>query len=70
MRIKGVGPEYARRLAAAGVQSVKDLSGKDPIALTDALLEAQVLNGGSGSSPSPKRVAIWVRQAQSLTVGH
>jgi predicted flap endonuclease-1-like 5' DNA nuclease len=70
MRLRGIGAEYARRLMAAGVHSVEDLSRRDPEALADDLLESEVIQGGAGTSPSAKRVATWVRQAQSMTMGH
>ena len=70
MRLRGIGVEYARLLMAAGVRSVEDLSGRDPEALADHLLEAEMIEGETEASPSAKRVAAWIRQAQSMTMGH
>jgi hypothetical protein len=70
MRIKGIGVEYAKMLEAVGVPSVLELSLCDPRTLSDALLEVNLLREMVRAVPSEKRVAGWVRQAQSLRMGH
>ena len=70
MRIKGVGREYAQLLEASGVGSVRELSQCDPTDLSDALLEANLLQRRVEVVPSEKRVAGWKRQAQGLVMGH
>ena len=70
IRIRGVGREYAELLEAAGVHSVRELAAQDPVALSDALFEANLLRELVKTVPSENRVGGWVRQAQSLQLGH
>jgi predicted flap endonuclease-1-like 5' DNA nuclease len=70
IRLRGIGVEYARMLVATGVRSIEEMAGKDPATLADALLEQHVLDGASGQPPSERQVARWVRQAQSVAMGH
>jgi predicted flap endonuclease-1-like 5' DNA nuclease len=52
--IKGIGPTYAERLRAAGIDTVADLAGADP----DAVAEA--------AETSETRVSGWIERAQAL----
>ena len=70
IRIRGVGREYANLLEAAGVHSIRELAQQDPTALSDALLEVNLLRGLVKEVPSGTRVSGWVRQAQGFLLGH
>lgn len=69
-RITGIGSDYARMLEAAGVHSLEELALQDPTALSDALLEVNLLRGLVKAVPSGMRVSGWVRQAQGFLLGH
>lgn len=53
--VKGIGPAYAERLEAAGVETVADLAATDP----EALAETTGLGAG--------RVSGWIERAESRT---
>ena len=63
--ITGIGTRYARMLEAAGVTSVEELAGQNPLDLADALLEVNLLQGVVLAVPTEKRVAGWIEQARS-----
>lgn len=68
MRITGCGPEYARLLELAGVDSVMELAKRDPGHLAEALAKANHLGGGKQAVERLPNVATtiqWVSNAKT-----
>ena len=65
-RIKGVGPEFAELLEAAGVDTVKELRHRKPENLAAKMAEVNEEKKLTRTVPSAKQVADWVDQAKSL----
>ena len=65
-RIKGVGGEYADLLEEAGVDTVVELSKRDPKVLYRKLLKLNATRKLVRRLPAAKQVASWVRQAKKL----
>jgi hypothetical protein len=66
MRIRGVKREYAELLAAAGVNTVKDLKYRNPANLATALAEANKKRKLVRLLPSEKVVSRWIEAAKGL----
>lgn len=66
MRIDGVGSEYADLLEAAGVDTVVELSQRNPANLADTLAEVNGLKDLVRRLPGPDTVADWVAEAKTL----
>jgi len=66
MRIKGVGPEFAVLLEAAGVDTVPELAQRNAANLAAALVELNAAEKLTKRAPSEGQVAGWVEQAGSL----
>lgn len=66
MRITGVGPEFSRLLEKAGVDTVLELTGRNPHNLADAMAEANARYGFVDRLPSAATVAKWVNNARNL----
>jgi predicted flap endonuclease-1-like 5' DNA nuclease len=65
-RIKGVGSEYADLLEEAGVDTVVELSKRDPKVLSLKIVKVNEAKELVRRLPAPKQVASWVRQAKKL----
>jgi uncharacterized membrane protein HdeD (DUF308 family)/predicted flap endonuclease-1-like 5' DNA nuclease len=65
-RIKGIGSEYAELLEAAGVDTVVELSGRNPENLHMALLSANEDKKLVRKTPTLPQVQDWVGQASQL----
>ncbi len=65
-RIKGVGSEYADLLEEAGVDTVVELSKRDPKVLYPKILKVNEAKELVRRLPAAKQVASWVRQAKKL----
>lgn len=65
-RIKGVGPQFAELLEAAGVDTVKELSHRVPANLVKKLEEVNDERHLTRRVPSEKEVAAMVDQAKEL----
>ncbi|MGH8932022.1 MAG: DUF4332 domain-containing protein [Egibacteraceae bacterium] len=65
-RIRGVAGEYAELLEAAGVDSVPELSRRNPDNLAKGLAEANERRKLVRQVPSAKQVASWVNEAKTL----
>ncbi|MFO8173619.1 MAG: DUF4332 domain-containing protein [Longimicrobiales bacterium] len=63
MRVKGIGGEYAEILEAAGVDSVPELSRRNPANLAAAMADVNASKKLVRAVPTEKRVADWVQQA-------
>jgi predicted flap endonuclease-1-like 5' DNA nuclease len=66
MRIKGVGPAYSRLLEAAGVDTVVELSQRNPANLHAKLVEVNEAQKLAGRTPRAEEVVDWVAQAKEL----
>ncbi len=66
MRIKGVGEEYAELLAAAGVDTVKELKYRNPSNLAKAIAAANAKRKLVRLLPSAKAVVRWIEHAKKL----
>ncbi len=66
MRIKGVGEDYAELLRAAGVDTVKELTYRNPARLAKAMKEANVKRKLVRVLPSDRAVVRWVETAKKL----
>lgn len=65
-RIKGVGGEYADLLEKAGVDTVVELSKRNPKVLYPKILKVNAAKKLVRRLPARKQVASWVRQAKRL----
>jgi predicted flap endonuclease-1-like 5' DNA nuclease len=68
MRIKGVGPEYAELLEAAGVVTVNQLKFRSPAKLAKKLAEANAKRKLCRLLPSVPTVEQWIEQAKKLPI--
>lgn len=66
MRVRGVSKEYADLLAAAGVETVKDLKHRNPANLAKALADANKECELVRLVPSERVVARWIECAKNL----
>ena len=65
-RIKGVGPEFAELLEAAGVDTVKELRNRNAANLAEACAKVNEEKKLTRQTPSEKTVEGWVDQAKGL----
>ena len=65
-RIKGVGPQFAELLEAAGVDTVKELGHRVPANLAAKMLEVNEQKHLTRRVPVEKEVAKYVEQAKAL----
>jgi predicted flap endonuclease-1-like 5' DNA nuclease len=63
--LKGVGGIFARLLAEAGIKTVEDLAGQDPLSLSHKLMEVNEQTRLAGRVPTLRAVADWVAQAKT-----
>jgi hypothetical protein len=66
MRVKGVSREYAELLAAAGVDTVKELKVRNPANLAQAMAAANRSRKLVRLLPSERVVARWIDNARDL----
>lgn len=66
IRIKGVGPEFAELLEAAGVDTVKELKHRNAENLTAKMKEVKEEKKLTRQSPSLEQVASWIEQAKTM----
>lgn len=66
MRIKGVGEEYSDLLEVAGVDTVKELSNRNPVNLYKAMTELNESKRLVRRVPSLSEVQRWIEFAASL----
>lgn len=65
-RVRGIGSEYSELLEAAGVDTVPELRQRNPDALYNALLKANLEKKLVRKMPTCAQVAGWVEEAKSL----
>ena len=68
MRVKGVGPDVARLLAACGVHTVTQLKTQDATRLNDEIVKVNSKQHLSENPPSVEHLQAWIAQAQSLPI--
>ena len=68
LRIKGIGPDVAKLLAAAGVKTVAQLKAADPEKVNDSITKANSNNELSKNPPSSEHLRAWIAQAQTLPI--
>jgi predicted flap endonuclease-1-like 5' DNA nuclease len=68
MRVKGVGPDVTRLLAACGVHTVAQLKTQDATKLSDAITKANDKQHLSQNPPSVEHLQAWIAQAQTLPI--
>jgi len=66
MRIKGVGEDYAELLEAAGVDTVRELTYRNPANLAKAIAAANAKRKLVRLLPSEKAVGRWIEHAKKL----
>jgi hypothetical protein len=66
MRIRGIRKEYAELLQAAGVDTVKELTYRNPANLAKAMADANKKSKMVRLLPSEKVVGRWIESAQAL----
>ncbi len=66
MLIKGVGPQYADLLEAAGVDTVKELARRNAENLAAKMESVNDEKNLANATPSPKSVATWVTAAGGM----
>ena len=65
-RIKGVGSEFSDLLEAAGVDTVVELSKREPKKLTELLAKVSAKRNLTNRVPNVKMVKNWIAQAKKL----
>lgn len=66
IRIKGIGPQYAELLEAAGVDTVKELRHRNAANLAAKLIEINEAKNIAGTTPNEKQVEGWIEEAKTL----
>src|SRR5260370_29827314 len=66
MRIKGVGPDYAELLEAAGVKTVRELRYRNPVRLAQPMAKANLGRKLVRVLPSPHTLKPWTNQPKQL----
>ncbi len=61
-KLKGIGPKHTQMLESIGVDSIKELSHRNPASLTKMISERH----GRVVGLSEKQVAAWIDEAKSL----
>ena len=68
LRVKGIGPDVARLLAAVGVKTVAQLRGSDATKLEADILKVNEKAQLSKNPPSKEHLAAWIGQAKELPI--
>jgi predicted flap endonuclease-1-like 5' DNA nuclease len=66
IRLKGVGPQFAELLEAAGVDTVKELRNRNAANLAAKLIEINEAKNIAGTTPNEKQVEGWIEEAKTL----
>jgi predicted RecB family nuclease len=66
MRIKGMGKEYAALLCVVGVETVRELTYRNPDRLAKAMAEANANRKLVRVLPSEKAIVRWIENAKKL----
>ncbi len=68
MRVRGIGPDVARLLAAVGVRCLADLQRADPASTAAAVKDVNKARKLSTNPPGIESIAYWIDQARGLPV--
>jgi predicted flap endonuclease-1-like 5' DNA nuclease len=68
MRVKGIGPEVARLLTAAGAKTVASLKSADATKLNDDISKANSSQHLSDNPPALEQLQAWIAQAKTLPI--
>jgi predicted flap endonuclease-1-like 5' DNA nuclease len=68
LRVKGIGPDVARLLAAAGTKTVQQLQKSNASELNDAITKANSKQKLSENPPSVEHLQAWIGQAKTLPI--
>jgi predicted flap endonuclease-1-like 5' DNA nuclease len=68
LRVRGIGPDVARLLAAANVHTVSQLKIANASALSDEILKVNSKLHLSENPPSVEHLQAWIQQAQTLPI--
>jgi predicted flap endonuclease-1-like 5' DNA nuclease len=68
MRVKGVGPDVTKLLAACGVRTVAQLKSQDATRLSDEIMKVNTAQKLSENPPSVEHLQAWIAQAQTLPI--
>jgi predicted flap endonuclease-1-like 5' DNA nuclease len=63
MTIDGIGPQYADLLKAAGVDTVPELSLRDPVAVLDRMVKVNDEKHLVNQLPPVQEISKWIKQA-------
>ena len=66
MRVKGVGQDYAELLQAAGVDTVRELTHRNPAKLAAAMAAANAIRKLVRLLPSEQTARRWIENARNL----
>jgi predicted flap endonuclease-1-like 5' DNA nuclease len=66
LRVRGVGAEYAELLAAAGVDTLRDLRRRNPTALLAKIIGLNGSNRVVQRLPTESMVEVWIEAARDL----
>lgn len=68
MRVKGIGPEAAKILSAAGTGTVATLQKADAAKLSEEISKVNTKQKLSENPPNQENVQAWIEQAQTLPI--
>ncbi len=68
LRVRGIGPDVARLLAAAGVHTVAQLKSEKAAELSDEIAKVNSKQHLSENPPSVEHLTAWITQAQTLPI--
>lgn len=68
MRVRGVGPDVAHLLMAAGVNTVAELQTADAAKTAEAILRVNTQQKISENPPSAEHLSAWIAQAKNLPI--
>ena len=68
LRVRGIGPDVARLLAAAGVHTVAQLKSANASAVSDEIVKVNSKQHLSENPPSVEHLQGWIQQAQTLPI--
>jgi predicted flap endonuclease-1-like 5' DNA nuclease len=68
MRVKGIGPDVARLLTAAGTKTIEQLKVADAAKLNDQIMKINTSQHLSQNPPSTEHLTAWISQAKTLPI--
>jgi len=68
LRVRGIGPDVARLLSAAGVRTVEQLKNADAAKLNDEIAKVNSKQHLSENPPNAEQLGAWIKQAKDLPI--